>query len=76
VAIPLGVAIAYALGSLAPTIVLSYASHLLLDLLDSADYWPLYPFKFLNYRGPVRFFSKQEVFLAILFLATGLYFVI
>ena len=74
IAIPVGGIIAAIQNPLASVLVLSYASHLLLDLLDSADYWPFYPFKFLNIRGPVRFFSKQEVVLAAFFLTVGLCF--
>lgn len=40
---------------------LGYASHLMLDALDGADYFPFYPWKGLNIRGPVGYFSKTEM---------------
>ena len=50
------------------TLILSHLGHLVLDALDSADYWPMYPFKKINFRGPVGFFSKHEagVFIVLL----------
>jgi membrane-bound metal-dependent hydrolase YbcI (DUF457 family) len=44
---------------------LAYLSHLILDALDNADYWPFFPNKKVNLRGPVGYFSKQEVFLML-----------
>lgn len=50
---------------------LGYLSHLVLDALDGADYYPLYPWKKLNIRGPVNYFSITELvftfLLALLF---------
>lgn len=50
------------------TLIFSHVGHLVLDALDSADYWPLYPFQKINIRGPVGFFSRHEalVFSALL----------
>ena len=53
------------------TLILSHLGHLVLDALDSADYWPLYPFKSINFRGPVGFFSKQEAFVFVVLLFTN-----
>lgn len=48
---------------------ISYLSHLILDSLDSADYHPFYPYKKINLKGPVQFFSMQEgAFSILLFL--------
>ena len=42
-------------------------SHLLLDILDGADFYPFYPLR-LNIRGPVGYLSKAELLVtAILF---------
>lgn len=55
------------------TIVASYLlGHLALDALDSADYWPLYPSKSYVIRGPVQFFSYQELILTVTFLSTSI----
>lgn len=58
----------YTHGSLAPVIILSHASHLFLDFLDSAEYWPFYPLKAVNIRGPIHFFSKQEIILDVILI--------
>lgn len=52
---------------------LSYLSHLLLDLLDGSDFYPIYPFKF-NYHGPINYYSKGEMVFTLALLA--LYFLI
>ncbi len=54
------------------TLALSHLGHLLLDTLDSADYWPLYPFQKINLRGPVGFFSRHEAFVFTVFAAINL----
>jgi membrane-bound metal-dependent hydrolase YbcI (DUF457 family) len=38
----------------------AYASHILLDGLDNSDYYPFFPNKKINIRGPITYFSKQE----------------
>lgn len=50
------------------TFLLSYASHLLLDAIDTSDYFPLYPYKIINIRGFIDFYSWQEVLLNLLLL--------
>ena len=39
---------------------ISYLVHLLLDMIDSSDFHPLYPIK-LNIKGPIRYLSKSEI---------------
>lgn len=50
----------------------AYFSHLLLDALDGAEFYPLFPIKRLNFRGPIQYYSKQEIafttFLLFIFL--------
>ena len=46
---------------LSPIIVLCWFGHLVLDALDSSDYWPFYPNKKINIRGPIRYASIQEL---------------
>lgn len=47
---------------------LGYASHLILDLLDRSDFYPLYPLKF-KIQGFITYYSKTEfIFTALLFL--------
>ncbi len=53
----------------AATISFSHLGHLLLDALDSADYWPFYPFQAVNIRGPVGFFSRYEAFVFTVLIA-------
>ncbi len=43
---------------------LAYLSHLILDLSDNADFYPL---KF-NIKGPIKYFSIQEVILTLILL--------
>lgn len=52
------------------TFVLAYTSHLLLDALDTSDYFPLYPYKNNNIKGFIDFYSLQEGFLDILLILT------
>ncbi len=51
---------------------LAYLSHLILDALDNSDYFPFFPNKKMNIRGPIKYFSKQEffvmIFLGVVFL--------
>ena len=39
---------------------IAYASHLVLDAIDTSDYFPLYPWKGINIRGFINFYSWQE----------------
>jgi membrane-bound metal-dependent hydrolase YbcI (DUF457 family) len=72
VAVPLSLVIWLAMPVWGPTIILSYlVGHIALDALDSAD-WPLYPSKRWNIRGPILFFSRQELILGSLFLISSL----
>lgn len=47
----------------------AYFCHLILDALDSENYYPLYPSLKINLRGPIKYFSRQEfIFTFILLL--------
>ena len=47
---------------------LAYFSHIILDALDGSDYFPFFPNKKVNIRGPVNYFSKQEFFILLLLI--------
>jgi len=52
---------------------LAYLGHLFLDVVDSSDVYPFYPFD-INLKGPIAYLSKGELcFTLLLFLAA--YFV-
>ncbi len=54
-------------GSVGKIVALGYFGHLVLDTLDGSDYWPLYPNKAINLRGPIKYGSLQElIFFCIL----------
>ncbi|MBI5733582.1 MAG: metal-dependent hydrolase [Candidatus Kerfeldbacteria bacterium] len=40
---------------------LGYLSHLVLDALDNSDYFPFFPNKKVNLKGPIKYFSIAEV---------------
>jgi hypothetical protein len=44
---------------------LAYFGHLILDSLDNSNYYPFYPSKKIKLRGPIKYFSLQELVLAI-----------
>ena len=47
----------------------AYICHLILDALDSENYYPFYPILKINLRGPIKYFSRQEfIFTFILLL--------
>ena len=52
---------------------IAYFVHLVLDALDGADFYPLYPSRKWVIKGPIKYYSKQEtifdIFLAIVFLS-------
>ena len=50
---------------------LGYLSHLILDALDSADFWPFYPVQKINVRGPIQYFSRGEILLMVFLLFTA-----
>lgn len=52
-------------------VTLGYLSHLILDALDTADYFPFYPNTRINLRGPVRYLSIHEVL--VMALLAGIY---
>ena len=48
---------------------LGYLSHLILDALDNAVFYPFYPSKKIGFLGPIKYFSLQETaFTAFLFI--------
>ncbi len=49
-------------------LVLGWLGHLFLDALDASDYWPFYPSKKINLRGPIKYFSYQELLLSIILM--------
>lgn len=51
-------------------IVIGWFGHLLLDALDASDYWPLYPDKSINLKGPINYGTWKEFlfFLALLII--------
>lgn len=48
-------------GHLGLVFALAYLSHLVIDLLDSSDSFPFFPNKHINIKGPIRYFSKEEL---------------
>lgn len=48
------------------TIGIAYLSHLILDILDKADFYPLYPSMRFKLRGPIKYFSHEETLATIL----------
>lgn len=46
------------------TFACAYFGHLILDTLDTSEYWPLYPSKLITLRGYIDFYSRYEVFFA------------
>lgn len=46
-------------------VTFSYIGHLALDALDDTIYFPLYPNEDINIRGPIRYFSVQEIAFAV-----------
>jgi len=40
---------------------MAYLSHIILDALDNSDYFPFFPNKKMNIRGPIKYFSKGEL---------------
>jgi hypothetical protein len=45
---------------------LAYLVHLIFDSLDNQSYYPFYPNKKIGFRGPIKYFSKQEIGFALL----------
>lgn len=43
---------------------IAYCVHLSFDMLDKSDYYPFYPFKCINVKWFIRYFSKQEFLFA------------
>lgn len=44
---------------------IAYFFHLVLDALDSADFYPFFPFRKPAIKGFVKYYSKQEIILDI-----------
>ena len=49
--------------------VLGYGSHLVLDALDSAEWWPFYPFRTVTVRGPIGYLSRGELIVTVFLVA-------
>ena len=43
----------------------AYLTHLIMDALDNQAYYPFYPNKKIITRGPIKYFSKQEIVFAL-----------
>lgn len=48
--------------------VLGYGVHLILDAFDASDFYPFFPWKGVNIRGPIHYNSKGEYAIAVLLL--------
>ncbi|MBI4779217.1 metal-dependent hydrolase [Candidatus Falkowbacteria bacterium] len=46
----------------------AYILHLVLDSLDNSNYYPFYPNLKINLRGPLKYFSKQELIFTFILL--------
>lgn len=46
----------------------AYVCHLILDALDSENYYPFYPGLKINLRGPIKYFSRQEFIITFILL--------
>jgi membrane-bound metal-dependent hydrolase YbcI (DUF457 family) len=66
--------LALILGYTTTPLILGWLGHLALDAFDNSDYWPLYPYKGLNLRGPIVYASHQEAVFS--FLLLSIYFFI
>lgn len=55
-----------------PILVIGWFGHLCLDALDNSDYWPFYPNKKINLRGPVKYNTWQELLFFILLVVVYL----
>ncbi|RJR30775.1 hypothetical protein C4569_03815 [Candidatus Parcubacteria bacterium] len=49
---------------------LAYIAHLTLDMFDSADFHPFFPFKKINLKGPFKFFSLCELLIDLALILT------
>jgi len=52
--------------------IAGWFGHIFLDALDNSDYWPFFPYKWLNLKGPILYASYQEVIFFV--LLGGIYF--
>ncbi len=50
-------------------LILGWGGHLLLDALDGSDYWPFYPYKKINLKGPIMYASRYEIIFSIFLLS-------
>ena len=46
-----------------------YLVHLIIDMSDNANFYPLYPFKKYNIKGPVKYNSRVEMAITALMFA-------
>lgn len=47
---------------------LAYLSHLTLDLLDGSDFYLFYPFEKFKVKGPIKYFSREEIVITLILL--------
>ncbi|OIO45584.1 MAG: hypothetical protein AUJ28_03945 [Parcubacteria group bacterium CG1_02_37_51] len=52
--------------------LIAYLSHLLLDALDHTDFYPFWPNRKINLRGPINFFSIGDIAISIVLLMVWL----
>jgi membrane-bound metal-dependent hydrolase YbcI (DUF457 family) len=51
----------------------AYFSHILFDALDGGDFYPFYPFKNINLRGPIPYLSRIEIIFTVLLFIVFLF---
>ncbi len=51
------------------TFSIAYFFHLIFDALDSADFYPFFPFRKFVIKGFVKYFSKQEIVLDVFLIS-------
>jgi membrane-bound metal-dependent hydrolase YbcI (DUF457 family) len=55
-------------------LLISYFVHLLFDAIDHADFFPLFPWRKINLRGPVGYFSWYDILMSLILF--GLFIII
>jgi hypothetical protein len=67
--VPMAVALWFFDHRIALVFIWSFLGHFFLDAIDDSDFWPLFPFKRINSKGFIGYYSRTEVvFTIILFL--------
>jgi len=47
---------------------IAYFSHIFLDAIDGADFWPYFPLKKVNMKGPIGYGSRREMMFGLFLL--------